>query len=59
MDGSSNTIDNSEERVDFPSCGFKCLHEIHIFVEFFCDDNDRKSIVGVGDFYNLYGIWWS
>lgn len=59
MDGSSNTIDNREERVDFPLCGSKCLHELHIFVELFFDDSDKKTIVGVGDFYKLCGIWWS
>ena len=59
MDGFSNTIDYSEERVDFPSCGSKCLHELIIFVEIFSVENDRTSIVGVGDFHKMYGIRWS
>ena len=58
MDGSSNAGSNSNEGVDLPLCCSKFLYEWIVFRGLIVVDGVGKFDVAVGDFYELYDVWW-
>ena len=58
MDGSSNVGCDSDEGVDLPFHYSKCLYEWIVFSGLFDLGGVRKFVMTVGEFHELYDIWW-